>query len=165
MYKGTLKISLFPDFFQRLKLSLTQSEIPWLFPDLKEIIFPDLWQLPLKVTVSRYCACVSLLFMMREDFWTFGLILYIPIIHIYSLLFLRYMLQPIRIRFTALSSFETNIYLHVFLRGLLCTHTNKAVNDQQTKFIKKPFITDFSVCHEIPANSVWPVTKTHSIWV
>ena len=57
-------------------------------------------------------------------------------------------------KITALSSYETNIYLHVFLRGLLCTHTNKAVNDQQTKFIKKPFITDFSVCHEIPANSV-----------
>ena len=147
MYKCTLKIFLFPDFFQRLKLYLTQSEIPWLFPDLEEIIFPDLWQPLLKGTVSQYCACVSSLFMTRQDFWTFGLILYIPTIHIYSfILLLRYMLQLIRIRFTTLSCFETNIYLHVFLRGLLCTHTNEAVNDQQTKFINKPFITDFSVC-------------------
>ena len=146
MYKCTLKIFLFPDFFQRLKLSLTQTEIPWLFPDLEEIIFPDLRQPPLKGTVSRYCPCVSSLFTMREDFWTFGLTLYIPIIHIYSLLLLRYMLQPIRIRFTTLSRCETNIYLHVFLRGLLCTHTNKAVNDRQTKFVNKPFITDFPVC-------------------
>ena len=66
--------------------------------------------------------------------------------YFYSLLFLRYMVQPIRIRFTALSRFETNIYPHVFLQGLLCTHTNKAVNDRQTKFINKPFITDFPVC-------------------
>ena len=33
------KISLFPDFFQRLKFSLTRSEIPWLFRDLEEILF------------------------------------------------------------------------------------------------------------------------------
>ena len=50
---------------------------------------------------------------------------YIPIIQVYSLLLLRYMLQPIRIRFTALSRFETNIYQRVFLRGH--THANKAV--------------------------------------
>ena len=40
----------------------------------------------------------------------------------YSLLFLRYVLQPVRIRFTALSCSETNIYLRVFLWGLLHTH-------------------------------------------
>ena len=40
------------------------------------------------------------------------------------------MLQPIRIRLTALSCFETNIYQRVFLRGR--THTNKAVTDRQT---------------------------------
>ena len=36
----TLKILLFPDFFQRLKFSLTWSETPWLFSDLEEIFFP-----------------------------------------------------------------------------------------------------------------------------
>ena len=61
----------------------------------------------------------------------------------YSLLLLRYMLQPIRIRFTALSCFETNIYQHVFLRGR--THANKAVTDRQTKFVNKHFITVLSV--------------------
>ena len=35
-------ISLFSDFFQRQSFSLTQSEIPWLFPDLEEIFHPDL---------------------------------------------------------------------------------------------------------------------------
>ena len=37
----------------------------------------------------------------------------------YSLLFLGYVLQPVRIRFTALSCSETNIYLRKFLWGLL----------------------------------------------
>ena len=55
------------------------------------------------------------------------------------------MLQLIRIRFTALSCFETIICLCVFLRGLLRTHANKAVTDRQTKFVNKPFITDLSV--------------------
>ena len=68
---------------------------------------------------------------------------YIPIIQVYSLLLLRYMLQPIRIRFTALSCFETNIYQRVFLRGR--THTNKAVTNRQTKFVNKHFITVLSV--------------------
>ena len=56
----------------------------------------------------------------------------------YSSLFLRYVLQPVRIRFTALSCSETNIYLRVFLWGLLHTHTNKAVTNWQTKFVNKP---------------------------
>ena len=73
----------------------------------------------------------------------FGLILYILIIQVYSLLLLRYMLQPIRIRFTALSCFETNIYQRVFLRGR--THANKAVTDRQTKFVNKHLITVLSV--------------------
>ena len=51
----------------------------------------------------------------------------------YSLLFLRYVLQPVRIRFTVLSCSETNIYLCVFWWGLLHTHANKAVTDWQTK--------------------------------
>ena len=51
----------------------------------------------------------------------------------YSLLFLRYVLQLVRIRFTALSCSETSIYLRVFLWGLLHTHGNKAVTDWQTK--------------------------------
>ena len=46
--------------------------------------------------------------------------------HIYSLVFLRYMLQPIRIRLKALSCFETNIYLRVFSR----THASKPVSDR-----------------------------------
>ena len=52
-------------------------------------------------------------------------------------------LQPIRIRFTALSCFETNIYQRVFLRGR--THANKAVTDRQTKFVNKHLITVLSV--------------------
>ena len=55
----------------------------------------------------------------------------------------RYMLQPIRIRFTALSCFETNIYQRVFLRGR--THANKTVTDRQTKFENKHLITVLSV--------------------
>ena len=51
----------------------------------------------------------------------------------YSLPFLRCVLQPVRIRFTALSCSETKIYLRVFLWGLLDTHANKAVTDWQTK--------------------------------
>ena len=65
------------------------------------------------------------------------------IIQVYSLLLLRYVLQPIRIRFTALSCFETNIYQRVFLRGR--THANKAVTDRQTKFVNKHLITVLSV--------------------
>ena len=53
-------------------------------------------------------------------------ILYIPIIHIYSLVFLRYMLQPIRIRLTTLSCFETNTYLRVFSR----TYASIPVSDR-----------------------------------
>ena len=79
------------------------------------------------------------LFASREYFRAFGLILYIPIIQVYSLLLLRYMLQPIGIRFTALSCFEENIYQRVFSRGR--THANKAVTDRQTKFVNKHFIT------------------------
>ena len=85
----------------------------------------------------------NLLFATREYFLAFGLILYIPIIQVYSLLLLRYMLQPIRIRFTALSCFKTNIYQRVFLPGR--THANKAVTDRQTKFVNKHFITVLSV--------------------
>ena len=58
-------------------------------------------------------------------------------------LLLRYMLQPIRIRFTALSCFETNICQRVFLRGR--THANKTVTDRQTKFVNKHLITVLSV--------------------
>ena len=54
------------------------------------------------------------------------------------------MLQPIRIRFTALSCFETNIYLRVFLRRLLRIQASKAVTDRQTEFVDKTFITDLS---------------------
>ena len=36
------QISLFRDFFQRQSLTLTQSEIPWLFHDLEEIFHRDL---------------------------------------------------------------------------------------------------------------------------
>ena len=72
-----------------------------------------------------------------------GIYIYIPMIQVYSLLLLRYMLQPIRIRFTALSCFETNIYQRVFLRGR--TYANKAVTDRQTKFVNKYFITVLSV--------------------
>ena len=50
--------------------------------------------------------------------------LYIPIIHIYSVVFPRYMLQTIRIRLTTLSCFETNIYPRVFSR----THASKHVS-------------------------------------
>ena len=56
-----------------------------------------------------------------EVFPDINLILHIRIIHICSLLFLRYMLQPLRTKFTVLSCFETNIYLRLFLRGLLGT--------------------------------------------
>ena len=69
--------------------------------------------------------------------------LFIPIIQVYSLLLLRYMLQLIRIRFTALSCFETNIYQRVFLRGR--THANKTVTDRQTKFVNKHLITVLSL--------------------
>ena len=82
-------------------------------------------------------------FATREYFRAFGLILVIPIIQVYSLLLLRYMLQPIRIRFTALSCFETNIYQRVFLRGR--THANKTVTDRQTKYVNKHLITVLSV--------------------
>ena len=61
------------------------------------------------------------------------------------------MLQPIRIRFRALSCFETNIYQRVVLRGP--THANKAVTDRQTKFVNKHFITDLSVCLIKPRNA------------
>ena len=58
-------------------------------------------------------------------------------------IFFFYMLQPIRIRFTALSCFEINIYQRVFLRGR--TQANKAVTDRQTKFENKHFITVLSL--------------------
>ena len=83
------------------------------------------------------------LFARREYFRAFGLILYIPIIQVYSLLLLRYMLQPTRIRFTALSCFETNIYQRVVLRGR--THANKGFTDRQTKFVNKHVITFFKL--------------------
>ena len=83
------------------------------------------------------------LFATREYFWAFCLILYIPITQVYSLLLLRYILQRIGMRFTALSCFETNIYQRAFLQG--CTHANKAVTDRQTKFVNKHFITVLSV--------------------
>ena len=85
-------------------------------------------------------------FIVRDGkvFRAFGLILHIPIIQFHSLLLLRYMLQPIRIRFTALFCFETNIYQGVFLRGR--THANTlVVTDRQTKCVKKRFITVLSV--------------------
>ena len=59
--------------------------------------------------------------------------LFITIIHDYSLVFLSYMLQPIRIRLNTLSCFETNLYPRVFLR----THANKPVSNPQTKIICK----------------------------
>ena len=90
------------------------------------------------------------LFAMREYFRAFGLILYNPIIQVYSLL-LRYMLQLIRIRFTALSCFETNIYQRVFLRGR--TNANKAVTDRQTKFVNKHFILFFQFALYKPRNT------------
>ena len=80
---------------------------------------------------------------MREYFRAFDLNLFIPIIQVYSLLLLRYMLQPIRIRFTALSCFETNIYQREFLRCR--THANKTVTDRQTKFVNKHLITVLTV--------------------
>ena len=108
------------------------------------------------------------LFATREYFRAFGLILFLPIIQVYSLLLPRYMLQPIRIRFTALSCFETNIYQNVFLQGR--THANKTVTDRQTKFVNKHLITSCSlsspyISPEIPTNSAGPVTKTHNVWV
>ena len=92
---------------------------------------------------SKFTKFKFLLFATREYFRAFGLILFIPIIQVYSLLLLRYMLQPIRIKFTALSCFETNIYQRVFLRGRI--HANKAVTDRQTKFVNKHLITVLSV--------------------
>ena len=74
-----------------------------------------------------------------EVFPDINLILHIRIILFYSLLFLRYMLQPLRIKFTVLSCFETNIYLRLFLRGLLRTHANKAVTDAANKLCKQTF--------------------------
>ena len=78
-----------------------------------------------------------------NSLFAFGLILHIPRIQVYSLLLFRYMLQPIRIRFRALSCFETNIYQCVFLRGRM--RANKAVTNRQTKFLNKHFITVLSV--------------------
>ena len=69
-------------------------------------------------------------------FRTFSSILCIPVIYIYSLLFLRYMVQPIRKRFTTLSCFETSRILLFYLRVFLHTHTGKPVSDQKTKFAK-----------------------------
>ena len=83
------------------------------------------------------------LFATREYLRAFGLILCIPIIQVNSFLLLRYMLQPIRIRFTALSCFESNIYQRVFLQDR--THATKAVTDRQTKFVNKHFIAVLSV--------------------
>ena len=74
-----------------------------------------------------------------EVFPDINLILHIRIIHIYSLLFLRYMLQPLIIKFTVLSCFETDIYLRLFLRGLLRTHATKAVTDAANKLCKQTF--------------------------
>ena len=56
------------------------------------------------------------------------------------------MLQPIRIRFTALSCFETNIYQRVFLRGL--THANKYLQIAPDRFLsyryaREPDVTPF----------------------
>ena len=80
-----------------------------------------------------YCACVSVTvadcfetnqkrvgctqgnLRRTEYFWIFGLILYVPIIHILCYSSGNYVLQAVKIRFTALSCSETNIYLHVFL--------------------------------------------------
>ena len=89
-------------------------------------------------------------------------ILYIRIIHISSMVFLRYMLQPIRIRLTTLSCFETNVYLRVFLR----THASKPVSVGYHKIICKQTLLALCLPHinlEIPANSAWPATKTHTI--
>jgi len=44
-------MSLFPDFFQRLKFSLTRSVIPWPFPDIEEF-FPLAIFLPV-ATMTR----------------------------------------------------------------------------------------------------------------
>ena len=46
------------------------------------------------------------------------------------------MLPPIRIRFTALSCFETNIYQRVFLRGR--TYANKAPIGKQFFLLASP---------------------------
>ena len=75
----------------------------------------------------------SKLFAKRETSGRFSGILYTTIIYIYSLVFLRYMLQPIRIRLTTLSCFETNIYLRVSLGSHAC----KPVSDPQTKIFCK----------------------------
>ena len=74
-------------------------------------------------------------FIVREAgvFRTFLFDFIYPIIHIYSLVFLRWMLQLIRIRLTTLSCFQTNIYLRVFLRN----HARKPVSDPPTKIICK----------------------------
>ena len=93
----------------------------------------------------------------------FGL-LFIPIIQFYSLLLLRCMLQPIRIRFTALSCFETNIYQRVFLRGRTHANSHRSANKicKQTSYycsLSSPYINP-----EIPTNSAGPVTKTHNVF-
>ena len=90
-----------------------------------------------------------------NSLFAFGLILHIPRIQVYSLLLFRYMLQPIRIRFRALSCFETNIYQHVFLPGR--THANKAVTDRQKRNCKQKFyycsLSSPYINPEIPTNS------------
>ena len=82
-----------------------------------------------KGTGSRYCACVSQQLIVfkpvgseldarREIYAGVDLDVWFYFIcphNSYSSLFLRYVLQLVRIRFTALSCSETNIYLRVFL--------------------------------------------------
>ena len=96
------------------------------------------------------------LFTMQEYFWMFSSILCILIIHICSLLFLRHMLQPIRIRFTILSC----------LWGLSCTHANKRIGKQNLQTILILLISLFALYKpRIICNGAWPVTKTQSIGI
>ena len=83
---------------------------------------------------------------------------------IYSLVLLRYMLQPIRIRITTLSCFETNIYLRVFLRTRALAYHSPI--RKQKKYVSKPcWALNLPYINlEIPLNWPWPVTKTPSIY-
>ena len=94
------------------------------------------WQYPIVFTPigSKLDACREIYTGVFLDIW-FD---FICPHNSYSLLFLRYVLQPVRIKFTALSCSETNIYRRVFLWGLLHTHANTAVTSWQTKFVNKP---------------------------
>ena len=100
-------------------------------------VFPGIWfDFIYPHILSLFLACIaSVSARVRRESW--------DVASLFFHLLLRYLLQPIRIRFTALYCFETNIYQRVFLRGR--THANKAVTDRQTKFVNKHLITVLSV--------------------